>query len=376
MLRIDRVAKTFAQLPERKLSEAGILERHDIQAMIVASPDAFFGELRENIKLLAQEFRPDDVVDDRIDLLGTDEDGTAVIIELKRGNHRMHLLQALSYASMLSKLDGAKFVDRVALFAGYSSSQILETLDDFIDGGAATINNSQRIILIAEDFDYSVLVTSEWLSERYGVDIRCYRLRLAGDAATAEFLACERVYPPAEFTDIAVRVHRPTPERHTGYKDWNEALEGIDNKALVDFYRKELSNGRKGYLYRRILNWSQNGHRRFWMIARKNYAYGWQIGRFEGDLDFWRTRLGGDEKDVAEVGRFNNRVRFRLRTPEQFAAFREATDGPLANKPFVNTAIPGDEADASTDAEDEDEEGNSATEIAEPNIAAGTANSG
>ena len=64
MLRIDRVAKTFAQLPERKLSEAGILERHDIQAMIVASPDAFFGELRENIKLLAQEFRPDDVVDD------------------------------------------------------------------------------------------------------------------------------------------------------------------------------------------------------------------------------------------------------------------------------------------------------------------------
>jgi hypothetical protein len=34
--------------------------------MIVASPEAFFAELRENIRFLAEEVRPNDVVDDRI----------------------------------------------------------------------------------------------------------------------------------------------------------------------------------------------------------------------------------------------------------------------------------------------------------------------
>jgi hypothetical protein len=45
MLRLNRETKAFAQLPQRKLSEAGILERHDLQAMIAASHEAFFAEL-------------------------------------------------------------------------------------------------------------------------------------------------------------------------------------------------------------------------------------------------------------------------------------------------------------------------------------------
>jgi hypothetical protein len=100
MLRLNRAAKTFARLPHVTLSESGILERQDMQAMIAESPKDFFDELGERMTLLAQELRPDDNVDDRIDLLAADEDGAAVIIELKRGNHRMHLLQALSYAGM------------------------------------------------------------------------------------------------------------------------------------------------------------------------------------------------------------------------------------------------------------------------------------
>jgi hypothetical protein len=40
------------------------------------------------------------------------------------------------------------------------------------------INRSQRIILLAEAFDFEVLVTAEWLTDRYDMDIRCYRLAL------------------------------------------------------------------------------------------------------------------------------------------------------------------------------------------------------
>ena len=354
MLRLNRAEKTFARLPHHTLSETGILERKDIQAMIAASPKDFFEELGESVTLLAQEVRPDDVVDDRIDLLAADEDGAAVIIELKRGNHRMHLLQALSYAGMLSKLDSAGFIERVARFAEKPASQIEDALDDFVEGGAAAVNKSQRIVLIAEGFDYSVLITSEWLSERYGVDVRCYRLRLAADQA-AEFLTCERVYPPAELTEQAVRVRGAPTEREVRYKNWDEALAGIDNKAVADFFQQELAKGRKGYLPRRILNWTQDGHRRFWVMARKNHAYGWQIGRFDGDIEFWRSKLGGADADIAVVGRHDNRVRFRLKTAEQIAAFRDAINGPLAKLTFLKTALPGDDADADGDSDGEEQ---------------------
>ena len=59
MLRLNRVAKTLLHLPERTLSDTGILERHDLQAMILASPEAFLRELREErVTLLAHEVRP------------------------------------------------------------------------------------------------------------------------------------------------------------------------------------------------------------------------------------------------------------------------------------------------------------------------------
>jgi hypothetical protein len=353
MLRLNRAARTFARLPHRNLTETGILERRDIQAMILASPQDFFDELGEPIILLAQELRPDDAVDDRIDLLAADEDGAAVIIELKRGNHRMHLLQALGYAGMLSKLDSDTFIKRVARFADKPASQMEELLEDFVEGGVAAVNQSQRIILIAEGFDYGVLVTAEWLSERYGVDIRCYRLRLAGDQ-TDEFLTFERVYPPAELTEQALRVRGPGPEREPRYKNWDEALDGIENKDIAEFFRQELASGRKGYLSRRVLNWYQDGHRRFWVVARKNYAYGWQLGRFDGDVEFWRSKLGCADTDIAVVGRNDNRVRFRLRTAEQIAAFREAINGPLAKRPFLKTAIGDEDADGDSDSDSEE----------------------
>jgi hypothetical protein len=351
MLRLNRSQKSFVRLPQRTMSESGLLEREDIQAMITASPEHFFEELGERITLLAQEVCPDDHVDDRIDLLAADEDGSAVVIELKRGNHKMHLLQALSYAGMLSNLDGPKFIERVARFARKSTTQIEETIEDFVEGGVAVINHSQRVILLAEEFDYSVLITAEWLSDKYKVDVRCYRLRLAADQG-AEFLTCERVYPPAELTEQAARVRRLTSEYAARYQSWDEALASIDNTAIVDFFKQEIDGGRTGYVARKILNWYQDGHRRFWVAARKSFAYGWQMGRFQGDLEFWRSKLGGADADVAIVGRHNNRVRFRLRTSEQIAAFRDAITGPLAKQPFVNTAIGSDDADGENEGED------------------------
>src|SRR5262249_46798094 len=110
MLRIDRKERTFKRLTPRAMPEAGIRERDDLQRMIKASPGEFFEEMGENLLLVGEEVKPTDIVDDRIDLLAIDPEGTAAIIELKRQDHKLHLLQALAYASMVSKWDPSRFV--------------------------------------------------------------------------------------------------------------------------------------------------------------------------------------------------------------------------------------------------------------------------
>ena len=68
-----------------------------------------------------------------------------------------------------------------------------------------------------------------------------------------------------------------------------------------------------------------------------------------------RSRLGGDDADIGVVGRYDNRVCFRLRTAEQIAAFRDAINGPLAQTQFLNTVIPGDDAESEGDGEAEEQ---------------------
>jgi RecB family endonuclease NucS len=82
MLRLDRAVKKLIPLQSKKLADAGLLERHDIQQLIFANPDAFFNEIGETLWLIGQEIVPSDEVGDAIDLLAIDEDGNAVILEL------------------------------------------------------------------------------------------------------------------------------------------------------------------------------------------------------------------------------------------------------------------------------------------------------
>ena len=101
MLRIDKTANKLVRLPKTALAESH-WERK-LQAMICEAPDAFCEEIGESLWVIGQEVRPSDSVPDRIDILAVDEAGGAVVIELKRGTHKLQLLQALSYAGMVSR---------------------------------------------------------------------------------------------------------------------------------------------------------------------------------------------------------------------------------------------------------------------------------
>jgi len=333
VLRIDRNGKSLKLLEQRGFPDVGLQERADIQKMIRTSPTEFFAEMGEKLLLVGEEVCPTDVVDDRIDLLAIDEDGATVIIELKRGSHKLHLLQALGYAATIADWEPEQFSQQRAQMVGKPIGEVDEELDEFLSDSDAVVNDTQRVVLIAEDFDYMVLMTAEWLTENYGVDIRCYRLVLSADG-DQEFLNCTCIYPPPELAKAAIRRGSKRTHKSAKWANWDEALETIENKVLVNFFRKEFDRGQDSYLPKRELVYRLHGRRRLAVVARKQAAYVWQTGRFEGDIDFW-VNLSSRPEDVKPVKGGQN-LRFFLSTSEDFAKFEKAITGPFQEVEFLD----------------------------------------
>lgn len=344
MLRIDRDAKKFTRLQKHDMSKAGLTERYDLQHMIKNSPVAFFQEMGESLLLIGDEIRPADFVEDRIDLLAVDQQGSLVVIELKRGSNKLQLLQALSYASMISKWEHSKIIDERQQFSRQSEEDVEDEIEQFLLQDVANLNDSQRIILVAEDFDYEVLVTSEWLSEIYDVDIRCFRLALSAEGKT-EFLTCTCIYPPPEITKHAKKRGRKGTTT-TKWSNWDDALKAVANKAIVDFFKREVDAGRENSLSKRILFYRFAGRRRFFMAARKKAVYVWQYRRFSDDETYWNDKIG-EHIGIKSV-RGGTALRFFLSRAKDFEQFIDAVNGDLQSVEFSEKEI-------ETENEDEDD---------------------
>jgi RecB family endonuclease NucS len=131
MLRIDRAKRSLVRLGQKPFAEAGLLERTDFQQMIRNAPNEFFAELGEKLLLVGEEVRPfPEVVDDRIDLLAIDSEGSTVIIELKRGANKLQLLQALSYAALISDWTRERLIAERIQFSQKTENEIEEEFDE------------------------------------------------------------------------------------------------------------------------------------------------------------------------------------------------------------------------------------------------------
>jgi hypothetical protein len=330
MLRIDRKDKSLKFLPSSSLIDAGLKERMDIQAMIHRCPEPFFTEMGEPLLLVGQEVRPTDLVDDRIDLLAIDPQGNSVVIEIKRGTNKLHLLQGLTYASMIAKWDSTRLIEECSQQRSQTIEEVEEWIEDFLDEDIDNLNQSQRVILLADAFDYEVLAAAEWLNERYDVDIKCYRLSLSVDGEN-EFLACTCIYPAPELSAHAEKRGRGA-SRPLKWADWESALGTITNSAVSDFFREELAKGKQGYLRKRELPYRVDGKRRWNVCARQDRAYVWQTGRFQKDQEYWKKKIGA-HVDVSPVKK-DKCLRFLLSSAEDFRKFLDAVQRELINQIF------------------------------------------
>jgi hypothetical protein len=301
--------------------------------MIRNSSDQFFLEMGEQLLLIGEEVRVGEIGADRIDLLAIDREGSLVVMELKRSDHKLQLLQGIAYAGMVANWQREEIVASLAAFAGTGEAEAEDELERFVNvQDLSELNETQRVVLVADAFDYEVLVAAEWLTERYGVDVRCYRLTLSVENGS-EFMSCTCIYPPREITEHSRSRIRPRRDRQ-GPLNWDDSLEKLQNVDVVEFFRDQKLKGQESRLGRRpVLYYRILGRRRYACSGRRQSAYVWQMGRFSGDQQYWQERLGASARP--EPVKSGRALRFFLSSKEQFAAF-EATQGDLASQDWIN----------------------------------------
>jgi hypothetical protein len=312
------------------MSEADMKERADLQQLIFRNAEEFFQiECEEDLFILAQEVKPSDSVDDRIDLLAVDNRGKLVVIELKRGRDRLQLLQALSYAAMVADLEWDRLKTNVEETRQQGLNQFLgkhDLADTESEEGQGRINEFQRIVLIAESFDYEVLHTAKWLTEKYGMDIRCYEVALAHDPDShLEYLSAVQLYPTKPLAEEARRVGALRSVAANEPRTIEKRLLECSNDLVKQYFQELLpQNPRRSQSGGSVI-FPPQGEIRLRVSPRKDYVRVKQIGRFEGDEDRWR----GLSYPPRKVRNETNLI-LRLRSSSDIDAFRQFVDSDLA----------------------------------------------
>ena len=199
--------EAMVPVPETSFGAAGILERQDLQRLLLENIDIVSPETL----VIAEEFSSWDESTRRIDLLGVQKGANLVVIELKRDDTGAHMeLQAIRYAAMVARMTFQQAVSTYDAFlrSRKSSVDARNSLLGFLgwdEPNEAMFAQDVRIVLVAADFSRELTTSVMWLNERE-LNIRCVQLRpyILGSQLLVN---AEQVIPLPEATDYQVQVH-------------------------------------------------------------------------------------------------------------------------------------------------------------------------
>lgn len=199
MFKVDIAAKQLHKLTPKTFAELGLRERFDVQEWIVSRPEI----LGEDLLVLRKEYiLPSSI---RLDILALDKAANLVVVELKRDASGSGVdWQAIKYASYCSNFSPTDILEIFAEHLQTDADDAQLKIEEFIDQELDSLNQKQRIILVAQEFHSDVVSAVLWLRD-YNVDLKCIRIQAGTDADGDLFLNPQVIIPLPEAKDYIAR---------------------------------------------------------------------------------------------------------------------------------------------------------------------------
>ncbi len=237
----------FFQFKEQEFKEEN--KEIDLEILLENNPEYFF----ENSKILIIGRQVTTNLNTFVDLIGIDELGNTVVIELKRDKTpRDTLAQLIEYASYIDNLDYGQLNE---IFQNYSGEEIeLEEyhLQYFENGSTQNVswNKNSKLVIVAQDITKEIKQTSLYLRKK-GIEIYCVEFKYFVNNSNIKMISSDFVVGDEEFIRQKVKSETQLPKINQ-----TKFIESLDDngkfvfKIIFDFANKEnlrLRWGSKGF---------------------------------------------------------------------------------------------------------------------------------
>ena len=186
MLKIEKENRRLTSLQQLTLTPTSTGDRYDLKEFILNNPAPLFSEINYEVFVLGTNVRPSEAAQVQIDILAVDQHGNAVVGVIEDEGETSPLVRAITCAGLIASWNSEDFI---RLLPEGQPARLAE----FLEGGLDTINQKQRVVFVAEAYDFESLTATTWLSSR-GIDIFCVRVsRANGFLTDGEYLWCSEV---------------------------------------------------------------------------------------------------------------------------------------------------------------------------------------
>jgi len=221
----------------------------DLEILLENNPEYFF----ENNKILIIGRQVTTNLNTFIDLLGIDDFGNTVVIELKRDKTpRETLAQLLEYASFIDNLDYEQLND---IFQNYSGEEV--GLEEYHQqyyqnwkSENVSWNKSSKLVIVAQDISKEIKQTSLYLRKK-GLDVYCVEFKYFVNNSNIRMISSDFVVGDEEFIRQKVKSETQLPKttKDKFVETLNENGKYVFNR-LFDFANEEnllIRWGSKGF---------------------------------------------------------------------------------------------------------------------------------
>jgi len=165
------------------LKKEGRTEPYDLEPWLASNPEI----IADDIVIIGRQVS---TKSGAIDLLGIDNSGNTVIIEIKRDElPRDSLSQAIDYASDVADWSVERLSEVCSKYTNKSLEEVFNEEFPDVDLEGINLNSTQRIVLIGFGIEASLERMIEWLSDNYAVNINAIVLSYIKTKSGDELLA-------------------------------------------------------------------------------------------------------------------------------------------------------------------------------------------